>query len=66
MLLGHGMDWNVVHMILGSVPTLEAIVYVLVGVAAVMKLVGCKCKKCSAACSSCGVGGSDSKAVGNM
>lgn len=30
-----GSDWNVVHMILGSVPMLEAIVYVLVGLAAV-------------------------------
>lgn len=28
-------DWNVVQMILGSVPTLESVVYVLVGVAAV-------------------------------
>lgn len=30
-----GKDWNVVHMILGSVSTLEALVYVLVGLAAV-------------------------------
>lgn len=30
MLMG-GTDWNVVHMLLGSVPTLEALVYVLVG-----------------------------------
>lgn len=38
-LIGLGMlmskDWNVVNMILGGVPTLEAIVYVLVGLAAV-------------------------------
>ena len=38
-LVGLGMlmdsDWNVVNMILGSVPTLEAVVYVLVGLAAV-------------------------------
>jgi uncharacterized membrane protein YuzA (DUF378 family) len=34
MLLG-GRDWNVVNMILGSVPMLEAVVYVLVGLAAV-------------------------------
>ena len=40
------MNLNVVHLILGSVPALEAIVYILVGVAAVMMLVGCKCKKC--------------------
>ncbi len=30
-----GKDWNVVHMIVGMVPTLESVVYVLVGAAAV-------------------------------
>jgi uncharacterized membrane protein YuzA (DUF378 family) len=39
-LIGLGMlmgrDWNVINMILGSVSMLEAVVYVLVGVAAVM------------------------------
>lgn len=30
-----GADWNVVHMILGSVPALESVVYILVGLAAV-------------------------------
>ena len=34
-----GSDWNVVHMILGSWMTLEAIVYVLVGLAAVWTIV---------------------------
>lgn len=48
-----GADWNVVHMVLGPVPFAEALVYVLVGVAAVMKLLGCHCKKCVAACASC-------------
>ncbi len=56
-LVGVGMlmssDWNVVHMILGTVPAIEAIVYILVGVAAVMKIFGCKCKKCMAACVAC-------------
>lgn len=46
MLLGKMDAWNMVHMVLGSVPMLEGIVYVLVGVAAVMKIFGCKCKKC--------------------
>jgi uncharacterized membrane protein YuzA (DUF378 family) len=36
-LVGLGMffggDWNLVHLILGSVPMLEALVYVLVGIA---------------------------------
>ncbi|MEK9181474.1 MAG: DUF378 domain-containing protein [Patescibacteria group bacterium] len=53
MLLGKMDSWNVVHMILGSMATLEAVVYLLVGVAAVMKLIGCKCKKCMTACASC-------------
>lgn len=30
-----GSNWNVVNMILGSVPTLEAVVYILVGLSAV-------------------------------
>ena len=49
-LVGIGMfmnaNLNVVNLLLGSWPTLEAIVYILVGVAAVMKIFGCKCKKC--------------------
>lgn len=48
-----GKDWNLVNMILGSMPKLEAVVYVLVGVAAVGKLFGCKCKKCMATCGNC-------------
>jgi len=53
MLMGN--DWNVVKMLLGSIPTLEAIVYVLVGVAAISDIFGCKCKKCTAGCASCEV-----------
>jgi uncharacterized membrane protein YuzA (DUF378 family) len=68
MLLGKGTDWNVVHMILGSWMTVEAIVYLLVGIAAIMRMVGCKCKKCMAACASCScsTGSSDGKMDGNM
>ncbi len=50
-----GSDLNIVGLILGSVPVVEAIVYVLVGVAAVVKLIGCKCAKCVSACT-CDVG----------
>lgn len=50
MLMGKGDAWNVVRMIFGSMPTLEAVVYVLVGLAAVSKIFGCKCKKCMEAC----------------
>ena len=39
-------DWNVVHLILGSVAWLESLVYLLVGLAGVIMLFGCKCKKC--------------------
>jgi uncharacterized membrane protein YuzA (DUF378 family) len=45
-----GADWNVVHMLLGSWMKVEAIVYVLVGLAAVAKIFGCKCKKCAGTC----------------
>ncbi len=62
MLLGHGMGWNVVNMIFSSMPKIEAVVYLLVGVAAVGKLCGCQCAKCKAACATCAtcqVGGTD-------
>ena len=40
--------WNLVHAILGGAPLLERIVYILVGVAAVVMLFGCKsCKNCT-------------------
>ncbi len=55
MLMGKFDDWNVVKMLLGSMPTLEAVVYILVGLAAIMYLVGCRCKKCQAACATCAV-----------
>lgn len=47
-----GQDWNVVHMILGQWMKVEAVVYVLVGVAALYKIFlmgkccGGKCDKC--------------------
>ena len=41
-----GSNWNVVNLILGGIPVIEFIVYLLVGLAAVMALFGCKCKKC--------------------
>jgi uncharacterized membrane protein YuzA (DUF378 family) len=49
-----GMNLNVVNLIFGSVMTLEAIVYLVVGIATVMSLMGCKCAKCKA----CSAGGS--------
>ena len=46
--LGKGWDWNVVHMILGQWMWLEGLVYLLVGISALLLLWGCKCKSCSA------------------
>ncbi len=44
-----GTDWNLVHMIVGTWPQVEWLVYVLVGVSALWLLVGHKstCKMCS-------------------
>ena len=61
-LVGLGMffdgNWNLVNLIFGSVSWLESLVYVLVGLAAVMMLVGCKCKKCKSSGGGC-CGGDD-------
>lgn len=58
MLIG-GSNWNVVNMLLGSWSSVEAVVYVLVGVAGVMMIFGCKCKKCMEACASCNASGGE-------
>lgn len=44
-----GADWNVVHMILGSLPQLEWLVYILVGLSAVWLAIEHKktCRNCS-------------------
>ena len=46
-----GSDWNVVHMILGFSPTIEWLVYLLVGLGAIVLLATHKkdCRTCSAA-----------------
>jgi uncharacterized membrane protein YuzA (DUF378 family) len=41
-LIGNGASWNVVHMLLGSSIQLEALVYVLVGIAGVWGLLDWK------------------------
>jgi uncharacterized membrane protein YuzA (DUF378 family) len=60
-LVGIGMlvnsNWNVVNLLLGYWPVVEAIVYILVGIAALVKIFGCRCKKCKAACASCAAEG---------
>jgi uncharacterized protein len=37
-----GGNWNLVNLVFGNVPNLEAIVYLLVGVSAVVSIFGCK------------------------
>ena len=52
-----GMNLNVVNLLLGKIMWLEAIVYILVGVAGVMMIRGCKCKTCKdGACATCSTG----------
>lgn len=45
-----GADWNVVHMILGSWPVVEGLLYVLVGLSGVYGIMDHKknCKLCAA------------------
>ena len=45
-MLAGGVNLNVVNLIFGGLPVLEAIVYVLVGIAGLAKLIGCSNKKC--------------------
>jgi uncharacterized membrane protein YuzA (DUF378 family) len=55
MLLGSASSWNVVAMLLGSMPMIEALVYILVGIAAVIRLFHCKCGMCkNCNCGTCG------------
>ena len=42
-----GGNWNIVSMLLGSWPTIENIVYVLVGLSAISSLIGCRGCKCN-------------------
>lgn len=64
-LVGIGMlmniELNIVHLFFRSVPTLEAIVYLLVGVAAVMKIFNCCCHKCKTNCAGCEASSEDKK-----
>jgi len=46
MILGSIGNWNIINIIFGSVPVLEAVLYIIIGVAAVMMIFDCKCKKC--------------------
>jgi uncharacterized protein len=41
-----GSDWNIIHLIFSFASIVEAIIYILVGISAVMMIFGCKCKEC--------------------
>ena len=43
-----GMNLNVVNMLLGAWPMVESIIYIVVGVAAIVSIFGCPCAKCKA------------------
>lgn len=51
-LVGIGMlvdtDLNIVNLIFGRMMAIEALIYVLVGIAAVLSVWGCPCKTCKA------------------
>ena len=60
----NGNNWNVVNLLLGSVPILEYLVYVLVGIAAVISLFGYKsCSACKDG--KCAIHGSGMGTTGN-
>ncbi len=61
-LVGVGMlmssNLNLVNLAFGSMPTVEAIVYLVVGLATLVGIIGCPCKKCkdsNADCAGCKV-----------
>jgi uncharacterized membrane protein YuzA (DUF378 family) len=43
LLVGLNPSWNVVHLIFGGWMWLERVIYILVGVAAIIMLFACKC-----------------------
>lgn len=49
-----GSDLNAVALILGE-GTIASIVYLLVGISALVSIFGCPCKKCKEACKDCKV-----------
>ena len=65
MIVGSGMySWNALNIIFGSMPVLEAMVYILVGLAAVYSWWGCHCSKCkSCVCTDCA---SENKSASGM
>src|ERR1051325_2956797 len=45
-----GTNLNAVNLIFGAIPWLENVIYLVVGLAAIALLIGCRCKKCRSCC----------------
>jgi uncharacterized membrane protein YuzA (DUF378 family) len=54
MLIG-GTNLNVINLLVGSWPVVEGIIYLIVGIATVVKIFGCPCKRCKESCKDCHV-----------
>ena len=50
-------DFNLVNALFGSVSWLERLIYILVGLSAIMMCMCCKCKTCKDGSCKCGKGG---------
>jgi len=44
-LFGSTSSWNVVEMIFGGIPWLLGLIYLLVGISAIVEIFNCKCSK---------------------
>jgi len=38
-LTSSGRNWNIINVVLGNIPTLESVIYILIGVAGILKLI---------------------------
>ncbi|MFA7285988.1 MAG: DUF378 domain-containing protein [Candidatus Paceibacterota bacterium] len=63
MLSGSTANVNLVNALFGSIPAVEATIYLVVGIAAFASIFRCKCKKCkgSTCCSTCDMSKQDKK-----
>jgi len=55
MISGSPTPWNLVTTLFGTWPVVESVIYLLVGIAAISSIWGCKCTKCknNTCCSTC-------------
>ncbi len=48
------LNFNLVNVLFGNWPIVEKVVYILVGLSALVMLLACSCKKCGEACQKSG------------